>query len=243
MFSGVTFYAISSIGTERSMGINTDRFNALKMKAITLKSSRDTIERNLSVHTSSFEKMTAEYESICSGLADLEEAYVNLKTLIERYSMKHVHEIEQIVTMGLQTIFYDRELSFTIKVSDQRNSKYAEFFLTETKDGTKIETPLKSDRVAGGILVVCGFILQVYFIQYFNKANLIVADECFSQLSSSYINGLFTFIERLKKKMNLIIVLVTHDERFVDFADKVFVAESGKFRIQGRTAATEENNG
>ena len=220
---------ISSLDNKTKQLIN--KFSALKLKAFSIKSSKDTIQRNIDLHQASMDVLSDEFKDISDNLKYMEEAFLNLKLLIEKYSFNHIKEIEDMVTFGLKTIFYDENYSFKINISEQKNNKHADFFLIEEKDEREIITPLKSDKVAGGILVVCGFILQVYFIQYFKLSNIIIADECFSQLSSSYINGLFTFIDRLKEKMDIIIILVTHDDRFMDYADKIYIANKGVFSL------------
>lgn len=149
--------------------------------------------------------------------------------IISKFSDSLLKKLEELVSIGLKQIFYDRNYSLQIKVVDKRNAKCVELFLND--DGNII--PVKNSCVAGGVLVVIASIIQVFFIVNMpNLSNTLFLDEQFSQISTQYIDTFIDFIKTLCKETKLTIVLITHDNKFMKYGDRIYVADKGKFFIR-----------
>lgn len=157
-----------------------------------------------------------------------DDAISKMKLIISSFSSQHIQEVEELVTMALQTVFDDRNYSFKISVSDKRNAKQAEMYLID--DGNQI--PLNKRYTAGGILTVVGLVLQIYHLSYLHLPPVIITDESLSQLSDQYLPGLFTLIDRLKRQRDLIIILITHDPRLQEAADRTYKVSNGVYRLE-----------
>lgn len=156
------------------------------------------------------------YQKVCSVIQKLNEILTE----------QHIESVSELVTYALRTIFYDRDYTFKIEVSDRGNRKKAEMFLLEnTKDGL-IQTLIPSGN-GGGVQTVIGFVLQVYYIEYFSARKIILMDEALSQISIQYLDHFMLFLRTLIEEKGFSFLLITHDERLIPYADYVFSMQKG----------------
>lgn len=185
---------------------------------------------------SAIESTSASIKEIDSKLNELENNKNTLKLckpiiddIINKFSNSLLKKLEDLLTIGLKKIFYDRNYSLQIKVVDKRNSKCVELLLND--NGNII--PVKNANVAGGILVVIASIIQVFYIVNIPTLDrYLFLDEQFSQISSQYIDSFMEFIKTLCSETGLSIVLITHDNKFMKYGDRVYTADRGKFTLQ-----------
>ena len=149
--------------------------------------------------------------------------------IISKFSDSLLRKLEELLTIGLKKIFYDREYSIQIRVVDKRNSKCVELLLNDS--GNLI--PVRNANVAGGVLVVIASIIQIfYIINLPNVDNYMFLDEQFSQISTQYVDNFMDFIKTLCDETGLSIVLITHDNKFMKYGDRIYVADKGHFKLQ-----------
>lgn len=149
--------------------------------------------------------------------------------IISKFSDSMLKRLEELLTIGLKKIFYDRNYSIQIRVVDKRNLKCVEMLLND--DGNLI--PVKDSSVAGGVLVVIASIIQIFYIINLNSvAKYLFLDEQLSQVSTQYIDGFMNFIKTLCSETGLSIVLITHDSKFMKYGDRIYTADKGKFTLQ-----------
>lgn len=185
---------------------------------------------------SAIESTSASIAEVDSKLNELENNKNTLKLckpiiddIINKFSNSLLKKLEDLLTIGLKKIFYDRNYSVQIKVVDKRNSKCVELLLND--NGNII--PVKNANVAGGILVVIASIIQVFYIVNIPTLDrYLFLDEQFSQISSQYIDSFMKFIKTLCSETGLSIVLITHDNKFMKYGDRVYTADRGKFTLQ-----------
>lgn len=151
--------------------------------------------------------------------------------IISKFSDSLLRKLEELLTIGLKKIFYDRNYSAQIRVVDKRNTKCVELLLND--NGNLI--PVKNSCVAGGILVVIAAIIQVFYIINIPTVdNFLFLDEQFSQVSEIYVPQFMDFIKTLCNETGLSIVLITHDNKFMKYGDRIYVADKGNFTLQDR---------
>ena len=148
--------------------------------------------------------------------------------IISKFSDSLLRKLEELLTIGLKKIFYDRNYSVQIKVVDKRNTKCVELLLND--NGNLM--PIKDSNVAGGIIVVIASIIQIFFIINLNVSKKIFLDENFSQLSKQYVPQFMEFIHTLCEDTGLYLILITHDNKFVEYGDRIYLADRGKFTLQ-----------
>lgn len=189
---------------------------------------------------SAIESTSASIKEIDSKLNELENNKNTLKLckpiiddIINKFSNSLLKKLEDLLTIGLKKIFYDRNYSVQIRVVDKRNSKCVELLLND--NGNII--PVKNANVAGGILVVIASIIQVFYIVNIPTLDrYLFLDEQFSAISKIYLPQFMDFIKMLCDESGLTVVLITHDDKFMKYGDRVYTANCGKFTL------VEDNN-
>ena len=129
---------------------------------------------------------------------------------------------------AVKTIFYDKNYSIKLEISEFRNGNCLNILLKEDTDEGEIITDIKNNGF--GIQGVIGFVLQVYFIMYHKLAPILVMDEAMSTLSSQYLSYFKELVDALSKQYNFNFVLVAHDPRFIDIADYKYEVKDGEVR-------------
>lgn len=189
---------------------------------------------------SSIESTRASIADIDSKLEELESERNTLKKckpiiddIISKFSDSLLRKLEELLTIGLQKIFFDRNYSIQIKVVEKRNAKCIELLLND--NGNLI--PVKDSNVAGGILVVIASIIQIFYvINLESVSNYLFLDEQFSQLSKMYVPTFMEFIKTLCEDTGLSIVLITHDSKFIEYGDRIYIADKGVFTLKNLEA-------
>lgn len=208
------------------------RYNSIFNNSIIQKTRYEELCRQVSQINKDYSNCKLELESLIKNQR-VQSLSINVfKELIDNLTQQHINQVRDLLNHALGTIFYNRNYSVEVLMSDKRNSKTAEFFLV-TKEGNKVIKSSFNDSIGGGIMAVVGFVLQVFYISYLGRANIMFCDESFSQVSSEYIDSLITFIKELSKAKGFIIVLITHDLRLQTSANKIYRIDRGKVVSNG----------
>ena len=144
-----------------------DRYELLKTRAMAIHYAAKASQTNVEHLGEVLSQKEAEFAEVRANAEVLSSALDVMKVVIDEYSRKNMNEIVKLLNMGLEIIFYDRSYSVSLEISDKRDNKYAELILNEVKDGRKTEVSFQDDTATGGgVMVIVGFILQVYYIMY-----------------------------------------------------------------------------
>lgn len=207
------------------------QYDSLKVKAIRLQSKVQHHKDTAIELKSQYQSITDKLSSDRSSLLIQETSIQVIKEIIDSLSQEHIQRICDLITYGLKTIFFDRDYQIEVLLGDKRSNKTAELFLVEDKelpDGThEIIRSSFNDSIGGGVVAVVGVILQVFYLGYLNQAPILFMDESLSQVSSEYIPNLMSFIKELANQKGFIFVLVSHDTRIVNYADRKYLVEQG----------------
>ena len=158
------------------------------------------------------------------------EAIEYLKVMISMLSEKGLESLRGLLSQGLSTIFDGCGYSVDIKIDDHGQNKTAEFILVEPlPDGEFRKTPLASSN-GQGIVTMVSFILRIFFICHLNLRRFVVMDESLSQLSKEYVDGLFAFMRTLVDDLGFTFLMISHDQRFIPYADSVYEMNHGAIK-------------
>lgn len=150
-------------------------------------------------------------------------------------------QVEALVTSGLQAIF-EENLSFHLVESTARQTPQIDFVVrTHLPDGSSFETDVLSAR-GGGLAAVVGLLLRVVLILLTRASgkrapDLLVLDETLAHLSREYLDAAGQFLRTLVDSTGLQILMVTHQQELVDYADVIYRL---RLDAQGSTVATKE---
>lgn len=157
-------------------------------------------------------------------IIDLHEKAAHVLTAIgEQRQDQAQRQIEMLVTQGLQTIFEDN-LSFHLVPGVRAKTPVVDFVVRSAMwDGTIVETDVLAAR-GGGLAAIIGFLLRlvILLLSRQRQDTVLFLDETFAHVSAEYLPRLIEFLKDLVAKTGVQIVLVTHDESFLEAADVVY---------------------
>ena len=201
-------------------------------KAIKLKSNIELLQRQYQQALKDRDDLKKNLEDTIKKEALYEEAVDLMKSVIESMSTSQIRHLEELINSALETIFFDREYSVELIVTELRNTNNLQIILNETLDnGEIIKTKLSENGY--GVKSIIGFILQVYFIIYYKQHPIMFLDEAFGTLSSQYVPYLKVLMDELANKYGFKFVLITHDTRFMDIANKTYLVDKGNIELKG----------
>lgn len=133
-----------------------------------------------------------------------------------------IQELEELINDTAARIFWDRNLEVKMELSDSR-SKSLVWYVIDNDKG--IQIPLRNS-VGRGLRVVFSFIIQAYYVLSLGSKYLFI-DEGYTFLSEEYVDRFFQFIKLLCKEKGLCIVMISHDDRFSEYADTRYSVLNG----------------
>jgi len=138
--------------------------------------------------------------------------------------------ISDITTLALDAIF-DDPYKLVVEFVQRRNK--TECDLLFERDGQRI-TPLSAS--GGGPVDVAAFALRVasWSMQNPRSRNVLILDEPFRFLSVNLLPKAGEMLNQLSEKLDLQIIMVTHEEELAEMADKIFQVSMhrGKSKVE-----------
>ena len=210
---------------------NIESYDELYNIAISTLGKYTTIQDQLTYKQTQKEDLIKKMDHTMHKQMVYEQAVEYMKEIIDMLSRSHIDHLEKLLNSAVETIFYDKNYKIEFEISEYRNSNCLDIYLIETmNDGEQIKTNIKDNGF--GIKTIIGFILQVYFILYNKLSPVLFVDEGFSAISSDYLPYLKSLFNNLRDKYGFIFVLVAHDIRFLDLADKTYEVRNGEVRLK-----------
>jgi len=216
---------------ERAQSVEDDYFR--------LRQFRDIKTGDLDGLKSALEAEKKNHKTKLSDMEILGESTEVMKKLIGVMSEKGIHNLKQLLTYGMKTIFDDEDYGIDVEISERGDAKTAEFYLVKyLGDGTSVKEKLK-DSVGGGIISVVSLILRIYFVVQLQLRRVLILDESLSHLSAQYIPGLFDFLRHVINDLGFQVLFVTHDPRFLEYGDRIYRMSGGKVKLERQGASYE----
>lgn len=173
------------------------------------------------------QQVTAEIAHL-ADVVDLHEKAAHVLTAIgEQRQDAAQRTIETLVTQGLQTIFGD-ELSFHLVPGVRAKSPVVDFRVRSTlPDGRTVDTDVMDAR-GGGLAATVGFLLRliILLLNRRRREPIIFLDEPFAHVSAEYLPRLVEFLKELIAKTQVQVVMVTHEDLFLEVSDVAYRFES-----------------
>jgi DNA repair exonuclease SbcCD ATPase subunit len=180
------------------------------------------------------DRLVGRYEILRDGVQNLEvqiltsEAEVEtltqvtaaLDALLAQVSEASINEIEQLVTFGLKSVFDDQALALRLMVETKRGAQS----MTPRLMSGGVEAPIL-DAFGGGPATLVAFLLRLLVCQRLKLAPILLLDEPFSFVSAEYTDNLASLLQELARANKIAIVMVTHEQRFLSYADRGYEAK------------------
>ena len=169
--------------------------------------------------TKDIENYTRKDSELNSELKSLEDAQIFLQKIAQETQEHLRFQIEDIVNLALETCF-PGEYIFQIKFEISRGKTEAELVFLDQKTQRQID-PMNAS--GGGVVDLTTFALRIacYALER-GTDNVIILDEPMKFVSKDLLDRLCEVIKVLSKKMNLQIIMVTHENKFIEISDKIF---------------------
>jgi DNA repair exonuclease SbcCD ATPase subunit len=156
----------------------------------------------------------------------LEKAQIFLQGVAKETQEKIRFRLEDIVNLALVSVFgpkYKFEIRFEIK----RGQTEASLLLTDV-DGNEMDA-LESN--GGGLADCLSFALRIALLIISKNRRVLILDEPMKFVSADLRAACYAIMQKLSKELDIQIIAVTHEEEFIDIADKVY-------RIQQRNGVS-----
>jgi ABC-type dipeptide/oligopeptide/nickel transport system ATPase component len=156
------------------------------------------------------QKLLAFYSSV---LDDITESYVG--------------KLEQALNEVYTYVFQNPQKSVKLALEDRYNKKVLALRLINTHEGEEHEETLSESGYS--VSVVLGTVLLVYFLLYNNLERIVFFDESISGLAVDTSSRFFALLRTFTEQLGFKFMLISHETRYAEFADKVYSVRGGKF--------------
>ena len=142
--------------------------------------------------------------------------------------------LKETLNSALRYIVYDKNYNCNLILDDKRGAKTLELTLVDLDEDFEVDL---KDGAGQGIRTIISFILKAYYL--INKGSRVLfLDEKYSALSEHYVPRFFEFLKKMTEEKGMIDVLITHDTRFMDYADNIYMVNMGNVtKIEGLTTS------
>lgn len=158
----------------------------------------------------------------------IQDSRVAYQKTIDLFYEQSIGQLENLINCALSTIFIGRHYKIKISLSDESKKDKSFSFDVVNEDIGELED--LRDGSGAGIRAVISFVILSYYLIRFGSP-YIFADECYSQISAEYVDAFFEFVHKLCEEQGLIFVLITHDQRFVNYADQIIQVVEGRVTV------------
>jgi len=152
-----------------------------------------------------------------------------IKKISKEVSEKFLGNLQSLMNDALSLVFTDRDYKVEIEVIEKRGNNQIHFFLLEKIGDNVVRSRVRED-VGAGVMCIIGLIFQVYYINTVNLKRALIIDEAFTELSDEYIENFFTLLRQLKESFGFVFLIITHDVRFHEYADRIYRIDRGKVK-------------
>lgn len=130
-------------------------------------------------------------------------------------------EIEALITHGLRSVLEDSHITFQIALEYKRKQLEARFGLMWDDDSRSPIWDIPNEA-GGGIADVISVLLRLVLLELLCIEGPLVLDEPAKMLSTQHIPAFGQLLSQLSKRFGRQMIVVTHNQDLVNFADKRF---------------------
>lgn len=205
------------------------RYQNLFNKAIVKKSNIELQLQQQEDRKQQYNQSLVELQKILQDQQTYEHSIDILKKMMDNLSRSQINHLSDLLNSSVQSIFFDRQYSIELQITELRNQNQLKILLHEDTPDGHIVSDINDNGY--GLKGIIGFILQCYFIIYYKQEPILFLDEAFGNLSSQYLPYLKSLIVSLTNKYGFRFVLITHDERLMELADRTYRVRLGDVKL------------
>lgn len=209
------------------------KYQSMYNKAIVKKSNIELQLQQLDDTKQQYNNNLVDLQNILKDQQCYEHSIDVLKKMMDQLSKSQIQHLSDLLNSSVQSIFFDRQYSIELNVTELRNQNQLKILLHEDTPDGHIVSDINDNGY--GLKGIIGFILQCYFIIYYKQDPILFLDEAFGNLSSQYLPYLKALIQSLTNKYGFRFILITHDERLMEMADRTYRVRLGEVKLVDMT--------
>lgn len=175
------------------------------------------------IYESEIEKREKEVEQYSNRLVFLKKVKTLYLEAVDLMYQESIGVLQDTLNSAMQYVMTDKNYSVKLELEDKRGSKSLNLALID--NDKQFEVDLK-DGVGQGVRTIISFVLKAYYLVN-DGSKVLLLDEKYSALSAQYIPYFMEFLKKFTEEKDFIIVMITHDNRFVNYGDKVYTVADG----------------
>lgn len=220
---------------QSSLSVNElqTKYQSLYNKAIVKKSNIELQLQQREDSKQQYNQLLIDLQKILQDQHTYEQSINILKKMMDQLSRSQINHLSDLLNSSVQSIFFDRQYSIELQITELRNQNQLKIILHEDTPDGHIVSDINDNGY--GLKGIIGFILQCYFILYYKQEPILFLDEAFGNLSSQYLPYLKALIQSLTNKYGFRFVLITHDERLMEMADRTYKVRLGEVKLVDQT--------
>ena len=148
------------------------------------------------------------------------------KKAIDILYKNSIQELEDLINDVISAVFYDRNLRVKMELSDSRSKSLLWYVIDDDLGGIQLSV---KNGIGRGVRTVLSFIIQAYYLLSLGSKFMFI-DEGYSFISEAYVGKFFEFVKLLCKEKDLALVMISHDDRFSEYADVRYSVINGKIQ-------------
>lgn len=189
--------------------------------------------RKAAVQTA-LEGVTAEIEQLEDEEELLTLVAALFRKLIDHEVTEGVKAVERLQSEGLQAVFDDQDISVKANIDESRGKVSVELVTVQQKPNGDIIEGLAKDDFGGSVLTVQSVLLRVIIMLRRGLRPLLLLDESLTAFDSNYISNMGSFLSELCRKLEIDILMVTHNPALFDAADRSYriVRKGGESKFE-----------
>lgn len=206
----------------------------LRGRAERAKGRRDAVKDRLDAVTQEIASLEDE-EALCDMVVIL------FRQLLDREITDAVKAVERLQTEGLQAVFPDKDLSVRAEVEVQRGKVSVNLVTVEVDGGFTVEGS-SLDSFGGSVLTFQSILMRVIVIFLRGMRPFLLLDESAPAFDSGYVVHMGHFLATLCKRLDMDMLLITHNPALVEAATRAYRIEKrgGEAHFQAMNPAQVE---
>lgn len=166
-------------------------------------------------------------DDLDKNIAFLEETKQYYIKAVDVMYEESIGTLKDTLNTALRYIIFDKNYACNLTLEDKRGTKNLYISLVDLDDNFEVDL---KDGVGQGVRTIISFILKAFYLIN-QDSKLLFLDEKYSALSEHYIPRFFEFMKSMADEKGLIIVIITHDARFMSYADKTYIINDGVVKL------------
>ncbi|NBR67390.1 MAG: hypothetical protein EBT79_09000 [Actinobacteria bacterium] len=191
------------------------RTRSVRSSLDVLRGRRDAAALRLSKASAEVSRLEGEEE-----VADLAGGV--LRTLIDDEVTLSVKAVEDLLTDGLRAVFEDQDLSVRADVDVQRGKVSVDLVTVQRQSDGTVTEGLSREAFGGAVTTVQSVLLRTIVIVRRGMRPVLFLDESLPAFDANYVGNMGAFLRSLCAKLDMDILLVSHNPAMVEAADHAY---------------------